>query len=128
MIFLCTKRNNKFSIEKNFKEYTDKLKDGLYQIEFEKQTRSNQQNRFYWKYIRILSEETGDNENDLHEFFKRKFLPPRFVRVLGREIKLPASTSKLSKKDFSEYIMRIEALTGILSPDTEKYFYEEQKM
>jgi hypothetical protein len=61
--------------------------------------------------------ETGDNADDLHEFFKRKLLPPVFKTIRGEEIKLPASTTDLSKSDFAEYLDRICALTNVPLPD-----------
>ena len=117
MKFLCKKSNGKFTIEKDFNGYTSRLKDGLYTIDINEIKRTTQQNRFYWLYLRIISEETGDDENNLHEYFKRKFLPPRFVSVLGKEIKLPATTTKLTKKEFGDYMERISILTDIPIPN-----------
>lgn len=92
------------------------------------------QNRLYWAYLHELSAETGNDAEDLHEYFKRKFLPPRFLKValskrnaVGTptgpvsvdEIKLPATTTTLSIADFSNYIMRIEAHTGYAVPQLE---------
>ena len=82
-----------------------------------KETRSDRLNRFYWAYLRLISEWNGDDEDDLHEYFKRKHLSPRFVTVMGKEIKLPASTTKLKTNEFCEYIRKIEKETGILAPD-----------
>lgn len=82
-----------------------------------KANRTDRQNRFYWAYLRIISNDTGDSENDLHEYFKRVHLSPQFVTVLKKEIKLPASTTRLKTNEFSEYIKKIEKETGILAPD-----------
>lgn len=81
--------------------------------------RTLSQNAFYWMYLTIIAQEFGDNENDLHEVFKRKFLPPRFVRLTstGDEVKLPATTTTLSKNDFSEYLDKICGITGVPIPD-----------
>jgi hypothetical protein len=65
----------------------------------------------------LIASETGDNINDLHEFFKRKILPPRFTEVMGEKVKLPASTTDLSKVDFGEYMEQICALTSVPIPD-----------
>jgi hypothetical protein len=78
--------------------------------------RSHSQNNFYWMYLGIIERETGNNGDDLHEFFKRKFLPPRFATVLGQEIKLPASTTTLSKSAFADYLDCISALTDVPLP------------
>jgi hypothetical protein len=81
--------------------------------------RSGQQNSFYWLYLGVIATETGDNADDLHEFFKRKLLPPQFITVRGEEIKIPASTTDLNKADFGEYMEKICALTGVPIPDPE---------
>jgi hypothetical protein len=86
-------------------------------IEEDKPSRSHSQNAYYWTYLSVIAIETGDNADDLHEFFKRKLLPPVFKTIRGEEIKLPASTTDLSKNDFTEYLDRICALTNVPLPD-----------
>jgi hypothetical protein len=79
--------------------------------------RTISQNNFYWMYLGIIERETGNNADDLHEFFKRKLLPARFATVLGQEIKLPASTTTLSKGEFADYLDKISVLTDVPLPD-----------
>ena len=86
-------------------------------IEQEKWVRSASQNNFYWAYLRIIANETGETETDLHDLFKRKFLPPQFKKILGVEVKLPASTTKLDKVSFGEYMDKIFALTNVPIPN-----------
>jgi hypothetical protein len=81
--------------------------------------RTLSQNALYWVYLNIIEQETGNNADELHEFFKRKFLKPKQVKVLGEEFQVWASTTKLSKTDFSEYMMKIEALTNVPVPSKE---------
>ena len=57
------------------------------------------------------------NADDLHEWFKRHLLPPRFLKVRGEELKVPASTTDLDKVAFGEYLDKICALTGVPLPD-----------
>src|ERR1019366_2306172 len=75
--------------------------------------RSHSQNAYYWAYLTIIAKETGDNENDLHEYFKRKLLPPVFKTIRGEEMKLPASTTDLDKLGFTEYLDKICSLTNV---------------
>lgn len=82
--------------------------------------RSLSQNNFYWIYLEIISKENGHTAKELHELFKRLFLKPQFTKVLGRELKLPASTTELSKHDFGEYLDKICAETGVPIPETEE--------
>jgi hypothetical protein len=88
-----------------------------------KTSRTLTQNSYYWVYLGVIEKETGDTANDLHEFFKRKLLPPVFKKIRGEEIKLPASTTDLDKIAFGEYLERICALTNIPLPNPEEAGY-----
>lgn len=79
--------------------------------------RSIKQNKLYWAYLNIIEAETGDNAVDLHEYFRRKLLPPQIIKVRNKEFEIPQSTTKLDKLVFSEYLQKIERLTGIPIPD-----------
>lgn len=83
--------------------------------------RSINQNRFYWLYLEQIEMETGNTANDLHEYLKRVLLTPKFITVLGKEIKIPKSTAELNKIEFGEYMEKINALTGVEIPDNEAY-------
>jgi hypothetical protein len=92
--------------------------DGSYiSIDLDNPKRSSTQNNYYWTYLGVIAQDTGDTANDLHEFFKRKLLPPQFIKVRGEEMKIPASTTDLDKGQFTEYLDRICALTNIPLPD-----------
>ena len=86
-------------------------------------TRSLKQNSYLWGGIYpLFAETTGHTISEIHEIFKRKFLSPTFTTYRDREIKLPRSTKKLTKGEFADYILRIEAEAGelgivISSPD-----------
>lgn len=116
MIFILTKADGK--IGTGLVDYIKQLNDGKYRVIIEKfiKSRSTQQNRLYWAYLRLIEYETGQDSNDIHEVAKRKFLPPRFVEIQGEKIKLPATTTKLNSQEFSEYLNKIESWTGIPIP------------
>lgn len=86
--------------------------------------RSEAQNRYYWgAYLPLIANETGERDLDrLHKLFSGKFLTTGIVEVLGEKVRMTKSTTSLSKNDFSEYIMAIEAETGIEAPPTENYY------
>lgn len=95
-----------------------KENDGkVFKLEMMKSTRTKSQNSFYFLYLNVIEQETGNNSNDLHEYFKRTLLHPKFITVMGQEIKIPASTTELSKHEFGEYLDKISALTGVPIPD-----------
>ena len=84
-----------------------------------KKDRTTDQNSLYWKYLEIISNETGDYIGDLHEFFKLKLLPPRTVKIMEKSYLIPATTTKLSTKDFGEYLEKICSLTSVPIPNLE---------
>ena len=92
-------------------DYLDKKKDGNYwaKIEQFKNPRSLQQNKYYWLCLNFMAEHTGHSPEELHEIFKRLYLPAKFITYKGRDIKVPGSTTELSLSDFSMYMMRISA-------------------
>jgi len=93
------------------------------EIEKEKSKRSLSQNNYLWGVVyKEISKHNGDTEVDLHEYFKRKLLPPKFIKVMGKEIKVPSSTTELNKVEFGNYIERIRAEVapmGIVIPEAD---------
>lgn len=87
----------------------------------EKLKRTENQNRYYWLYLGMISAETGNDIDDLHTLFKGLFLGKAIVEVLGHKVRQVRSTTELSTGQFVEYIQRIEEKTGILSPPVEEW-------
>ena len=69
--------------------------------------RTLSQNRLYWLWLNYLEKETGNDKNDLHEFFKMKFLEIKTTNIFGNEMKIYQSTAKLNKIEFMEYLDKI---------------------
>ena len=87
-----------------------------------KPMRTESQNRFYWGvYLPLISKETGNEIDSLHILFKGMFLQKAIVKVLGHNVRKVKSTTELTAGQFSEYIQRIEELTGVLAPPTENF-------
>ena len=84
--------------------------------------RSEAQNRLYWAYLKYIEEETGNTTDDLHSLFKGKFLSEGIFEVMGEKVRRVKSSTALSKGDFIEYLMKIEALTNIPVPATADYY------
>ena len=108
----------------DFLEKNDK-KRVVVEVELEKAKRSLDQNALYWVYLGVIEQETGNLATDLHELFKRKFLPPIPKKILGVDFKLPASTTELSKVEFGEYLDKISAFTEIAIPQQVQEFLIE---
>lgn len=95
-----------------------------FRIELLQSTRSLSQNALYWMYLELIEKETGNPANDLHEYFRRTLLSPKWLKVMGKEIKVPQSTTELKKEEFSDYMDKICAEVNIPIPDTENYLRE----
>jgi hypothetical protein len=92
------------------------------EIEILEGHRSLSQNALYWVYLEVICEETGnESAEDLHEYFKQKLLPRRIAKIKGRsgeyDVEKITSTTSLTKSQFSEYMEKIERLTGVAIPD-----------
>jgi hypothetical protein len=92
-------------------------------IDDDKPTRSCSKNSYYHMYLEVIAKETGETASDLHEWAKRKFLPPRFVTIRGQEMKLPSSTTDLDKATFTDYLDKISAEIGAPLPNHEDAGY-----
>ena len=72
--------------------------------------RTNLQNRYYFAILNFIAAETGNLKDDLHEYFKIKFLNGRHQEIkLKDEIDFyqKFSTTELDTKQFTDYIERI---------------------
>lgn len=112
--------------EGNYNAFLHNMGDGEHvnlSIRRKQRDRSIKQNAWYWAGILpTLAKHTGHTETELHEIFKRLFLPPKVIEYGGRTFKVPGSTSNLSIQDFTEYVERVRAEAanmGINIPDPE---------
>lgn len=85
--------------------------------------RSDEQNRALWGVAyRILSEETGYDPAELHEFFLGSYFGWQDVEIFGEHRRRPARrSSKLNTMEFSDYYAFIQRraaeLLGVYVPD-----------
>jgi hypothetical protein len=75
--------------------------------------RSVQQNRRYWKLIQELGSFLGYDEGEMHELMKYKFLSYK-QEMLGDEMVVIPSTSKLTIKEFVDYLSKVEVFASSL--------------
>ncbi len=83
-------------------------------------TRTPAQNNYLWLYYNLIEKETGNLAADVHEYCKRTLLSPVTKKFNGKEFIIPRSTTSLDKLQFSDYINKIEQLTGIPAPPTQQ--------
>ena len=75
--------------------------------------RSTQQNKKYWKLIGELGSFLGYDEGEMHELMKYKFLSYK-QEMLGDEMVVVPSSSKLTIKEFVEYLSKVERFASTL--------------
>lgn len=87
-------------------------------VEDHKKKRSLNQNSLYFMWVNEVAEKvseySGHAVDEIHEFFKHKFLTPRIIEINGQTIQL-YTTTKLTTAEMSEYLNHIHAfVTGEL--------------
>jgi len=91
--------------------------------------RTLSQNGLYWKFLDVVvqavHDETGNDKEDIHAFFKAQFLPVRTVAIGSETRSVPVSTTKLSTAEMGDYMTKIQAWCGselgLLLPDPRDY-------
>jgi hypothetical protein len=109
--------------EIRFRDHLKEHEGKVYEIYLRQTKRSLSQNAYYWAWLEVVEAETGNKADDLHEYFRRVNLPPKFLTVMGKEVKVPRSTTELSKHEFGEYLDKCAAECGVplLNPEEAGY-------
>ena len=82
------------------------------EIRLRKGRRTLDQNALLWLWLTCVSQETGNDKDALHEYFKQKFLQPEAVNVGGDEMN-HYSTRKLTTAQFKEYLDKIQIFASV---------------
>ena len=93
----------------NERSFKDKLiefegKEVEIRIKVRTNNRSKEQNSLYWKWINILSNETGFQVEEMHELVKYKFLQRNVVNNDGVEEVILKSTTTLTVSEFNKFM------------------------
>ena len=99
--------------EKHKKEaikYIDSIfaQDKRVTIVITKEKRTLDQNRLYWLWLTCIAENTGNDKDNLHEFFILKYLQPELIQVFEKLIYKRLSTTLLDTRRFTEYLNKIQ--------------------
>jgi len=97
------------------------------EVKLDRPRRTKSQNALMWMWIdeavQALHNETGQDKDDIHEYFKRKFCPIRMITVGDEQIAIK-STKKLSIEQMRIYMNAIEGYCasewGIILPIPEE--------
>ena len=98
------------------------------EITEKKPVRTISQHKLYWLWLTCLSFETGNDKDDLHEFFKEKYIEPTIVTVFGVEQKRRTTTT-LTTTQFKYFLDHIQQFAStdlsITLPDPESQYWNE---
>lgn len=98
------------------------------EITEKKSRRTISQNALYWLWLTCISFETGNDKDDLHEYFKDKFLIPESFELFG-EKRDRRTTVKLNTIQFKYYLDSIQTFSNtqlsITLPDPEDKYWDE---
>ncbi len=87
------------------------LANGNYTITVTKQTRkrSIDQNAMMWWWWGIIEKSTGQDKNDIHDYFCSRFIDHRIVSFNGKNSNVTGRTSSLNTKQFGEFLDKVHA-------------------
>jgi hypothetical protein len=87
-------------------------------------TRSDSQNRYFHGVpVVLISGKTGMDKEETKEYLKQRFSPKKRITIKGKETIIVKGTSKMSTKEFCDFIDRIQRFASeeidlfIPSPD-----------
>lgn len=125
------------------KSYVDQLPAGkLYNVKIvqHRERRSVDQNSLYWLWLACISDETGEDKDDLHDLFKQKYLGFQQKNIFpGREfgttVYKELTTTRMDTLEFTQYLKKVKGFAlhflGIVLPEPEdqywNQFYEQYK-
>ena len=105
-----------------------KAKTYTVEVKEKRVRRTISQNALYWLWLTCISKETGNDKDELHEYFMRKYLSPKFIRIFGTETET-YTTTELDTVNFKYYLDNICAFAAtelaITLPDPEDKQWEE---
>ena len=124
-------RINTFSDKQRVKDFIDALPDKRYEISINvhRDKRSYPQNRLMWLWYTCIADETGEDSEELHKFFKEKFLKREHFKVFGEVLEDTISTTSLNTQEFKEYLDNIQRFAsselGIILPLPTDHIFPE---
>jgi len=108
------------------------LKNGLWELAFQKPKRTDLENKLFWAWIRCISDETGQDSQSLYQYYCEKFNPEGCTYFTNGKFSR-GGTSELNTKAFASFLTEIQAdvasVLGITLPTREdanfREFYEQ---
>lgn len=97
------------------RQILEKLDDGEWMIVKYQPKKSYEQLKLYWLLLTLVSRETGNDKDDLHDHMKMTFLSKRStIKLWGKRKmkKIPRSTKWLKRDEFSFFYSQVERFFG----------------
>jgi hypothetical protein len=73
--------------------------------------RTISQNGLYWLWLTCISHETGNDKDEIHEFFKAKYIFPELKMIFGESVEL-RSTTELNTVQFKDLLDKIQVFAS----------------
>ena len=88
----------------------DTMPNGIRELVFRRPEtrRSSLQNRLMWLWLTCIADETGNDKQDVHDYYCMKFLT-RTVAINGREERAVTGTSGLTTEAMTDFLNRVQA-------------------
>ena len=92
-------------------------KDMLCEVRKDKRNRSTVQNAYYWFLLTMIETDTGNDKDDLHAYFKEKYLRSQLILKAEKmaNVKLmdyTRSTTKLTTLEMEDYLEKIRVFAS----------------
>jgi hypothetical protein len=93
--------------------------------------RSIDQNRLMWMWLTCIEQETGQDKDEVHDFFKNKYLGNVKCLMFGETFDKRITTTRLDTAQFKQYLDKIQIFAstelGIRLPDPSDLEFERFK-
>lgn len=88
----------------------DTMPNGIRELVFRKleRRRSNDQNRLLWLWLTCIADETGNDRQDLHDYYCRKFLS-HTVTINGKPEMVSTGTRGLNTETMTYFLNKVQA-------------------
>ena len=98
-------------------------------ISRKEERRTIPQNRLYRLWLNCISSESGNDVEDLHEYFKMQFLGVHSRIIYGEEVIRTVSTTDLNIDQFTAYLDKVQRWAsielGVVLPNPEDLIFEQ---
>lgn len=91
--------------------------------------RNLDQNALMWLWLSCISQHTGHEKDELHDYFRAKYLPIQSKDVMGETLQKLTSTTSLNTAEFAQYLTKIQTFAiseiGVQLPDPADLHFAE---